>query len=322
MREELKVYIVETTQRGIHIYKRFAPGHVGRWRNIVSVDDLDEADYLIVNGFPVGVQLHFPREKILYFKTEPDEFHFGDGIWNLLPLDSHTFHNSGGNMLQQWDILKTYDELKAEPFPSKTRDLSWITSNYGDGSQGPEIQILTGHRLRMNFLRRFLRQYPGGPLHLYGKRLTTRVYQVLCNKGQLYDKWDGLADYRYTLAFENASEPGYWTGKLSDAFLAGCMPIFWGCPNLEKFFPKDSFVRVDITREDAPERVVEIAKSDRREQNLAVLEEAKQLCLDKYNVWPMLHRIVNEVHQRQLLKPRPTRRGQEQKCLPGHWEGN
>lgn len=50
------------------------------------------------------------------------------------------------------------------------------------------------------------------------------------------DKADGLAPYRYSVVIENTREPGYFTEKLVDALLLKTVPVYWGAPDIAKFF--------------------------------------------------------------------------------------
>ncbi|WP_394958760.1 glycosyltransferase family 10 domain-containing protein [uncultured Helicobacter sp.] len=43
-------------------------------------------------------------------------------------------------------------------------------------------------------------------------------------------KW--LENYKFNICFENGSYPGYLTEKLFDAYIAGCIPIYWGDTSL------------------------------------------------------------------------------------------
>jgi hypothetical protein len=102
-----------------------------------------------------------------------------------------------------------------------------------------------------------------------------------------------LRDYRYSLAIENYQGPNYWSEKIGDALLAWCMPIYWGCTNLEEYLPENSFVRVDIESDDAVERVREIVASDYRERNLDAIQEARRRILDEHQLWPVVERTVS-----------------------------
>lgn len=308
MKPDITFYLWKDTRRGKPTYKNFSPGCVSRWKNIVSVDDITEADYLVIINNALGPTLYYPygSHRILLFKRDPDEFAFVQNIWKDLPASCRRFPISNGYMLQHWLADKTYDELASNPLPAKSKDLSWVTTNYGDGSgvqaanleDRDRAQMLSGHILRMQLLKRFLDRYPTGPLDLFGKRLNRAPYLVKCNLGELYDKWDGLADYRYTLAIENSAQPGYFSEKFCDAVLAGCMPIYWGCPNIHEFFPPGSYIWLDILGlglDGAINKVLDVIKSDFREQHLAEIAMAKRLVLDTYNIWPTLHGLLNKL---------------------------
>jgi len=292
--KEIKFYLIQGPHRGKYAFRSFSPKKSGRWGNIVSVDDINDAKYVVVVQSSDIDLSHFPPERIVYIQREPDEFIFAQHMWDWVSSLSYRFNLVDNYAVQQWDAInKSYDELKNMDFPVKTKDLSWVTSNKGDGSQPPGIQVLTGHKLRMRFLQNFLSKFPD-KIDLYGRGLLGPKYDYKCNKGELFYKWDGHEEYRYTLSFENSSQRGLFS-IITDGILAGCMPIYWGCLNLEDFFPKGSFIRLDITKEDAPERAIEIARSDFRERNLDALREAKELIIDKYNIWPTVHRILNEL---------------------------
>jgi len=54
-----------------------------------------------------------------------------------------------------------------------------------------------------------------------------------------------LQDYKFSITYENTSAPGYVTEKLLAAKAAGCIPIYWGAPDVEMDFPRDSFLNVN-----------------------------------------------------------------------------
>jgi hypothetical protein len=60
------------------------------------------------------------------------------------------------------------------------------------------------------------------------------------------DKWtrkrEFLAQYRFTIAFENTRAPGYRTEKILDPMLAGSIPIYWGDPRIAAEFNPRSFI--------------------------------------------------------------------------------
>jgi hypothetical protein len=56
------------------------------------------------------------------------------------------------------------------------------------------------------------------------------------------NKYEVLSHYQFALCFENCIYPGYITEKIFDCFLANCIPIYLGAPDIEKFIPTDLFI--------------------------------------------------------------------------------
>ena len=82
--------------------------------------------------------------------------------------------------------------------------------------------------------------------------------------GPVKDKIAFEKDYRFTLAFENSSSPGYTTEKIFEAFAGDTIPIYWGNPDIAGEFNPDSFINChdypDIAS--AVEKVREIDNND------------------------------------------------------------
>jgi len=69
-----------------------------------------------------------------------------------------------------------------------------------------------------------------------------------------------LSAYRFNLCFENRAFPGYTTEKLSDAYEAGCVPLYWGNPLVERDFNPRAFLNLHNFSTDIEfvEKVVEL----------------------------------------------------------------
>lgn len=61
-------------------------------------------------------------------------------------------------------------------------------------------------------------------------------------RGRVRDKLSILSKFKFCLAFENASAPGYITEKIFDCFKAECVPIYLGAENIEKYVPENTFI--------------------------------------------------------------------------------
>lgn len=66
-------------------------------------------------------------------------------------------------------------------------------------------------------------------------------------KGPIHNKYETLSKYKFSISFENARGiNGYVTGdKIFDPMEAGCIPIYWGAPNIEKYVPKNCFISME-----------------------------------------------------------------------------
>jgi len=56
------------------------------------------------------------------------------------------------------------------------------------------------------------------------------------------NKLDGLKDYMFSLAFENAIYPKYYTEKITDCFASGTVPIYYGDRSIYEDFDKDGII--------------------------------------------------------------------------------
>lgn len=69
-------------------------------------------------------------------------------------------------------------------------------------------------------------------------------FENYCNyKGVIEDKNLLLEDYKFNLCFENASNIStYITEKIFDCFNSGCVPVYLGSEDINKYIPKNTFI--------------------------------------------------------------------------------
>jgi hypothetical protein len=60
--------------------------------------------------------------------------------------------------------------------------------------------------------------------------------------GRVKDKLSFIQQYKFNIAFENASYPGYITEKLIEAKQAGTVPVYWGNPRIAEELNPKSFI--------------------------------------------------------------------------------
>ncbi|VVE14873.1 glycosyltransferase family 10 domain-containing protein [Pandoraea terrigena] len=71
-----------------------------------------------------------------------------------------------------------------------------------------------------------------------------RHYRALMQvyRGSCESKFDVLANYRFSLCFENMPMTGYLTEKIFDCLYAGTVPVYWGAPDVDSLVPAEAFV--------------------------------------------------------------------------------
>jgi hypothetical protein len=171
----------------------------------------------------------------------------------------------------------SWDTISSQVPQAKTRELSAICSN--------KKQRNTLHRHRYDFVIKLKQQMP--ELDLFGRGIRF-----------IADKADALDAYKYHLAIENFLGPHHWTEKLADAFLGACLPIYYGCPNAEDYFPSESFLRLDTLNADAATATIRQAMRDRlyEKRQTAILESRRRV-IHEYGPVAQIANIVTSRHQ-------------------------
>lgn len=94
-------------------------------------------------------------------------------------------------------------------------------------------------------------------------------------RGTCASKRRTLAGYRFSICFENAIDiPGYITEKVFDCFLAGCVPVYWGAPNVTDYIPTECFI--DARSFDSYEDLYSLMVNMPESQRLSYVESARR----------------------------------------------
>tara|TARA_R110000787_G_C13437234_1_gene446048 strand:- start:163 stop:960 length:798 start_codon:yes stop_codon:yes gene_type:complete len=102
----------------------------------------------------------------------------------------------------------------------KTKLVSMIASNK---------VMCEEHKIRQQMINKF-----SGNCDHYG-----RGFNPIVNKS------DGLRDYCFSFAMENATYSNMFTEKITDCFMTGTVPIYYGMSNIGEFFNKDGIIILD-----------------------------------------------------------------------------
>jgi hypothetical protein len=251
-------------------YAQKTNGNFAIWDEFAfTTDPLVAADAILVFNQPSRIiQKETDPSKVLVFMMEP-------GIpwihpWMYLQLKQYatvfspvrtTKNMDRSHGFLGWHLKKDWTYLSGLSFPAKTADISCIAS---------DLKQLSGHRLRTDFVQKLRLQMP--QIDFFGKGVRF-----------VPDKLDGLLPYHYSVAIENCSIPHYFTEKINDCFLSYTIPIYYGCTNLERYFPENSYVRIDISKPaSAIRKIKDLLLFDDRSKRMNALLEARDLVLNHY----------------------------------------
>lgn len=264
----------ESTEDILIRYSKQTPKSKGVWDNLIGVADISDADYFIVLE---GSNINTPIDKTIYIKREPD---FIKPLTNNKYKHIIDFRETNGGVTY-W-LGKTYDELKSLEYPIKTKDASCVVSSK--------------HTHRRNYISKLF--YGNPNIDLYGRGHNTTTFGE-SYKGELdYNgncKFNGLIDYSYSIVMENSTQKNYWTEKLADAYLSWCMPIYWGCPNLNKYFPDGSYRVLNIDSNNPTEEINNIINTEISNDDIVKIKESRDLILDEYNIWEVINKKIKVI---------------------------
>jgi len=94
---------------------------------------------------------------------------------------------------------------------------------------------------RMKAIGYFDRHLPAN-FDLYGRGWYGKKNTPKCYRGEVKDKQETIAKYKYCLVFENSEVSGYISEKIFDCFQAGSVPVYLGAPNVADYIPEDCYI--------------------------------------------------------------------------------
>ena len=107
--------------------------------------------------------------------------------------------------------------------------------------------------------------------------------------GAVSDKVSFCREYKFNIAFENSSYPGYVTEKIVEAYAAHSIPIYYGSPTIGLDFRNESMIRVNGA-EDVSRAVEEIIRLDNDED--AYMKKVAAPCCDVSDVDKYINKVV------------------------------
>ena len=272
----------------------------GIWNNIKGTSNLKEADYIIVlNGLNNNLRNYLnkkpkKKDKVIFFQREPSGIGTARNDYTKKEYKyGYTYNDMYHTVTQSQHMRMTYDQFVNLKYHEKPNTLSSVTS----------MKTHTkGSKQRVKFLQNFCKKYPN-KIEVYGgwwdKSLGKSYKGELAwfrskHKTDKNTKYEGHKNYKYSLCFENVSTPNYFSEKFTDCILSWTIPIYWGCTNIDKYFPKDCYYNVDMFDKKSIDKVIEIIKNPITKKNIEALTEARNLILYKYNIWATIENIIKK----------------------------
>jgi hypothetical protein len=264
------------------------PGGRAVWEGVEFLinQPVEECDaWFVYDGIPIKDTTICPQGCVVLVTSEPSTFKRYNSAWmrgfDHVITSQHGLRHPSVTYTQTglpWLIHKTYDELRLMPLPEKTGLISVISSTKA---------TTRGHRQRLRFVRELMRETP---VQVFGRGFHP-----------LDDKWDGLAPFRFSIAIENSCHTHYWTEKFSDCVLAGTIPLYHGCPNVNDYFPAGASISLDITN--GPAAIQQVKSlleraEDEYKSRLFALAEARRLVLDEHNLFNLIAGAVAVMNTR------------------------
>ena len=282
-----KLYFVnnwgQTTESHVEDMKYATPGHSGEWKKVLTYTlNFDEADYYVIfEGVPNELKDKIDYSRAIYVQLEPPWLTQKNNFIAKQNLMYKIEYETMFGVAMWWSYVHFNTFAKSYPF-HKNKKFSCIMSNK---------VMKEGHRLRLEFLRKYVRKYDN--IDIFGWGLKSENLGK-CFKTTLRreDTALGYKDYAYSFVCENGSYPNYATARLFDCVLNWSIPIYWGCSNLDKFFPKDSYYSFDVERNSIDE-LYEISQRPITKKIMIALEKAREVTLYEYNIWEVLYKIIS-----------------------------
>ncbi len=280
---------------GQPMYLKQSPGKAGVWGNCrfyINDPTCIECDFWLIYENIDSYLMEegiCPMENCMFITGEERtmwnyEQKFIDQFGSIITSRDDIKHPWVYNMhyISPWHVKKSYDYLTDHTTVAKSKDLSAIIS---------DAVSLPGHKLRYAFTNRMQGHFKQR-LDWYGK-----------GANFVDDKWDGLAPYRFSIAIENAPHAGYFTEKLLDCFLAQTVPFYYGCNDIDNYFPTEAIIKIDPKDYlGAIEIIEEAMHPDKYKRLLPYIQEAKDLTLNKYQFFPAIAEFVNNYKQSSTKK--------------------
>ena len=142
--------------------------------------------------------------------------------------------------------------IKNPKIYEKSKMISMISSNKN---------FTEGHRSRLGWVNSLRDQ-----LDLFGRGFN-----------EIENKEEGLCDYMFSVAIENAQYETYFTEKILDCFATGTIPIYLGAPDIGNHFNLDGIINLstnfDVSAEIYLSKIKAVRDNLERVKKMEIIED-------------------------------------------------
>lgn len=249
-------------------------------------------DFLVIINYS-RQQIAFDREKTLGVIMEPSwSPHYK--LRHLLepyckhilyhkPLDNSQYIYYPGLLPYHFDY-NTGEDLNFYTTSTfkKTKKCSMVVSNNSNSTHKDCL-----YKQRVDFVLKVLDTDLN--VDIYGNNWEHSNISDSRIKGTIDNKATALLDYVYSISIENCSEPDYFSEKLTDCILTNTTPIYYGCPNVKRFFPNTSIIQLSDLEDNGIKQLKQVLSISEKTFNYTF---EKELISTKYNLYIAIKKYI------------------------------
>ena len=240
---------------------------------------IDKKNIIFIGSETIYKEDYFLKNSKIKFLNQFDSIFSPKSIYldeseNTPPFLPWTLRGSPYFKYQESDI-EYYENL----YPTKNKKMSVYSS----------AKDITDHqKLRVNFL------------NILQNRFDEDIDFFGGNFNETKTKETGILNYKYHIVIENNIYKNIISEKILDSYLGLSYPLYSGGSNLEEFFPKDSFTKLDLNDfNESIQKIEYILENDFYDKKVEVLKNARNIVLKDFN---LIYRI-DEIVENKLLLP-------------------
>ncbi|HEY1663618.1 MAG TPA: glycosyltransferase family 10 [Verrucomicrobiae bacterium] len=268
-----------------------------------DVELCSQPDFLIYSSSDQEHRLHSGVK--IFFSGESDLPDYRECDYSIAPVKLNDPRHLHLPLYASWgesaSIVKANDDVE-KIMAAKTKFCSFVVSGYHRRKNHNRVAFfekLSKYRRVDSGGRKF--NNIGGPI-----------------PGGKLGKIEFLRPYKFNIAYENRSLPGYTTEKIFEPMVARCLPIYWGDPDIAEHFNPRSFLnRADFPSEEALiEKIIELDNDDAK-----YLEYLRQPYFyeDRPNIYFSRERLLDFFEKIFTQKIAPVAQ-QKRKSIFGRWK--